>query len=121
MMSDTFEQIRPKAIMYKSFNEAALAVDEMMAVLADATAVEEELDEVEVDAAQEGRRGEGEEEEGEESDVSHHFFGQTSMADRVTSRRSMVIRISKKSKKKNLVELILVQLPKKKKKNSIEN
>lgn len=31
MMSDTFEQLRPKLVLFKTFGEAAEAVDEMLA------------------------------------------------------------------------------------------
>ena len=34
MMSDTFEQLRPKLELFKSFPEAVQAVDEMLAAIA---------------------------------------------------------------------------------------
>jgi regulator of nonsense transcripts 2 len=34
MLSDTYEELRPKLELFKTFSEAAAAVDEMMAAVA---------------------------------------------------------------------------------------
>ncbi|KAK4055012.1 mRNA decay protein [Microbotryomycetes sp. JL221] len=44
LITDTFEQLRPKCVMFKTFQEAALAVDDMMAAVARNGPAEEEAD-----------------------------------------------------------------------------
>lgn len=80
MLSDTFESLRPKLVLYKSFGEAAQAVEEMMAAVAKAGPVEEEPEEGDLEGGDEGRRaGAGdavdEEEEEGESEVSRRAGG----------------------------------------------
>lgn len=75
MLSDTFESLRPKLVLVKTFGEAAVAVEEMMAAVAKAGPVDDEPEEIEAEGGAEGRRaGAGEEgdeaEDEEESDVS---------------------------------------------------
>lgn len=70
MLSDTFELLRPKLVLFKTFSEAAQAVEEMMAAVAkNGPGVgEEEVEEAE----EEGRKGalELEEEAGEDGEES---------------------------------------------------
>ncbi|KAI5477244.1 regulator of nonsense transcripts 2 [Pseudohyphozyma bogoriensis] len=65
MYSDTFEQLRPSLVLFKTFGEAVQAVDEMMAAVAKNGPIEDEPEEAE--GVEEERRGEEEEaaEEGE--------------------------------------------------------
>lgn len=79
MLSDTFESLRPKLVLYKSFGEAAAAVEEMMQAVAKAGPVEDEPEEQE--GGEEGRRagaGDGgdDAESGEESEVSCRCRGE---------------------------------------------
>ncbi|GAA6033062.1 hypothetical protein JCM8097_000126 [Rhodosporidiobolus ruineniae] len=53
MYSDTLEALRPKLVRFKTFPEAAMAVDEMMAAVAREAPVDEEIEE------QEAQEGEG--------------------------------------------------------------
>ncbi|GAA5822482.1 hypothetical protein JCM5353_000523 [Sporobolomyces roseus] len=66
MYADTMEQLRPKMTLYKTFPEAAVAVDEMMASVSKEAPADEEVDEID------GREGprEGADEEGEEESES---------------------------------------------------
>ncbi|KAK4701878.1 regulator of nonsense transcripts 2, partial [Phenoliferia sp. Uapishka_3] len=70
MMSDTFEQLRPKLVLFKTFAEAAEAVDEMVATGAKNGPVEEELEELDANQDGERRAGASDGEEGEEGDSS---------------------------------------------------
>lgn len=77
------QTLRPKLELHKAFNEAALAVDDMMAVLGkNGTAAEEEDDVEEITAGEEGRRtedvrGEGEDGDSDGSDVRTYSAGAT--------------------------------------------
>ncbi|KAM0751324.1 ARM repeat-containing protein [Meredithblackwellia eburnea MCA 4105] len=62
MVSDTFEQLRPKLVLFKEFADAAHAVDEMLAAVAKSGPVEEELEE-EMNASEYRQQEESDEEE----------------------------------------------------------
>ncbi|GAA5932084.1 hypothetical protein JCM1841_006860 [Sporobolomyces salmonicolor] len=59
--SDTLELLRPKMALFKTFPEAAVAVDEMMAAVAVEAPADDETDEQEGQGAREGADQEGEE------------------------------------------------------------
>lgn len=82
MLSDTFEQLRPNITLYKTFDEAVIAVDEMLATVAKSGPIEEDLEEGREDGRrnggeegleeeEEGGESSGEDEEEEEGEVSH--------------------------------------------------
>ncbi|GAA5874033.1 hypothetical protein JCM8547_004811, partial [Rhodosporidiobolus lusitaniae] len=67
MYSDTLEQLRPKLVLFKTFPEAAVAVEEMLAVgQKEGAPVDEEIEEQEGQEAEGGARP-GADEEGEDS------------------------------------------------------
>lgn len=73
MYSDTLESLRPKLVLFKTFPEANVAVEEMLAANASAPAAgeaEAEAEEEELREGQEGEEGQGPragaDEEGEE-------------------------------------------------------
>ena len=74
MLGDTFESLRPKLTRWERFDEAAAAVEEMMAAVAKSGPVEEEPEDQEPEGGEEGRRMGGDEaESGEESEVSFYW------------------------------------------------
>ncbi|GAA5841601.1 hypothetical protein JCM3766R1_006786 [Sporobolomyces carnicolor] len=67
MYADTMEQLRPKMPLYKTFPEAATAVDEMMAAVSREGPADDENDEIDGrDGPREGADEDGEESESEE-------------------------------------------------------
>ncbi|GAA5860718.1 hypothetical protein JCM1840_001941 [Sporobolomyces johnsonii] len=68
MYSDTLEQLRPKMALFKTFPEAAAAVDEMMAAVAVEAPADDEADEQEGQGTREGADEEGDEASSEEGE-----------------------------------------------------
>lgn len=67
MLSDTFEQLRPNITLYKTFDEAVIAVDEMLASVAKSGPIEDDPEDGRDDGRRDGGEEGVEEEEGGES------------------------------------------------------